>query len=89
MGINIDEINAAGLDEKVVRSIARRLSNIAKEASSHNIQIFAGAGSATLRFNDRHDAGNLIIAEIDGGEWSGGDGGHDDRFDGLMRGEFE
>jgi len=86
--INQNEIEASGLDIKIVRSLARRLENVAKEAQKHGIQIFGGSGSGSLRFNDRHDAGSLVIAHINRGDWSGGDGLTDDEFDGLERGEY-
>ena len=88
MVINQDEIEAAGLDIKIVRSLARRLENVAKEAQKHGIQIFAGAGAGSLRFNDRRDAGNLVVAHISRGDWSGGDGLTDEEHDGLERGEY-
>lgn len=88
MLVNIEEIEAAGLDVKVVRSIARKLSNAAKEAEKHGIQIFGGSGSGSLRFNDSHEMGNLIIAHLDCYNWDGGDGGNCFDADGLERGEF-
>lgn len=87
MHINIEEIEKAKLDEMVVNSIARRLSKLALEAKTHNIKIFGGSGSGSLRFTDGGD-GELILAHLDGNNWDGGDGATNTNSDGLERGEL-
>ncbi len=87
--INDDEIAAAGLDRKVVKDIARRLENVARKAHKHRISIFGAPGGAQLRFEDLQvNAGDLILAEISEGSWSGGDGSTTAELGGLLRGEY-
>lgn len=83
--VNEDECAAAGVNPKQVDSIARRLSRAAKDAAALGITIFGGSGTGSLR---QHDArGPLILAELDGACWDGGDGAASTDVDGLLRGE--
>lgn len=82
---NEDCVEAAGLDLKQVRSIARRIEKAALEAQAMGIQIFGGTGGGTLRYDDGGDK-MLILASMDG-NWSGGDGAELPDDNGLMRGE--
>lgn len=86
MFVNEAECAAAGLDPKVVRSIARRLSKAAKEAQKLGITIFGGSGTGSLRFSDDPRKSALEIAYLDG-TFDGGDGAEHDWGDGLIRGE--
>lgn len=65
------------LDPKKVRSLARRLSSLGREASHLGVVIFGGSGSGSLRPSGHHGAQN-VLATIDG-DFDGGDGG--DEFD--------
>lgn len=88
--INESECIKAGLDPKKVASIARRISKAAKEASALGIIIFGGSGSGSLRFDDNKyspHARVLVIANLDGGNWDGGDGACGLDEDGFLRGE--
>lgn len=86
--INEAECAFAGLDEKKVASIARRLSRAARDANALGITIFGGSGSGSLRIHDLGSkAGALILADLDGLNWDGGDGGSGPSDDGLRRGE--
>lgn len=86
-----EECIAAGLDPKRINDLARRLSTLAMESKKMGLTIFGGAGSGTLRINDKpHDANSrpLVVAIMSEGHWDGGDGGYGVRGeDGLMRGE--
>lgn len=86
-----NEIEAVGLDEKKIASIARRISKAAIEAREMGITIFGGSGSGTLRYfgyNDtRKGEGNLIVAYLEGA-FDGGDGATYEDDDGLQRGEY-
>lgn len=85
---NSDECEAVGLDPKAVDRIAKRLGRAARAASRLGLTIFGGAGSGTLRFHDNvGNYGPLIVAEIEGANWDGGDGGDGYSPDGLKRGE--
>ena len=75
------ECEAAGLDAVVVESVARRLSRAVKDADRLGLRVFGGAGSGTLRLKD------LVVAELGGMNWDGGDGATLEGSDGLMRGE--
>jgi len=88
--VNLDECEAAGLDEKKVASITRRISKAAKEADEMGLYLFGGGagypGSGTLRFRDDPEKGCLIVAVLDGC-FDGGDGGSLPDENGLERGE--
>ncbi len=88
MYVHVKACEAAGLDPDRVRRVARRLSRAANEARALGLYVFGGAGSGTLRFDDRSGraVGALIVAELDGA-FDGGDGGDMDGPDGLLRGE--
>ena len=85
MHINEDECLAAGLDPKEVARIAKGLSRYAKQAEALGIEIFGGTGTGSLRVDD-NNPGRLVVAELDG-MFDGGDGGHRQSSDGLLRGE--
>lgn len=90
-----DECREAKIDPDEVRRIASRLQRVARDAKKAGILIFGGSGSATLRPCQDHGeskrrglhCGRLILTDIEGGSWDGGDGGYGPDADGLMRGE--
>lgn len=85
MFVNERECQKAGLGIKKVTSIARRISNAAKEAEEMGIQVFGGS-SGELRFRDDPKTGALKIASLDG-DFDGGCGADRDWGDGYLRGE--
>lgn len=85
--VNDEECEAAGLDIKKVESIARRLKKISGEMSSMGIVLFGGSGNGTLRFDECNGKGRLVVAEIGGTSFDGGDGAAYKDDDGLLRGE--
>lgn len=90
MSARPDECSAAGVSEKRVQALSRRLAACAKEAKDIGVFIFAGSGSATIRAHVPDIRGGaLIVAEIGGptGLWDGGDGATHWREDGLLVGE--
>lgn len=82
---NEDECRAAGLDPVKVRSLAARLQRAARDAERMGLQVFGGAHSGSLRYDDGGGK-QLVVAEMDGA-WSGGDGATHRDSDGLLRGE--
>lgn len=84
--VNEAECLAAGVDPKVVEALGRRIERAAKEAAVLGITVFGGSGAGTLRF-DGHPNRPLILANLDGGHFDGGDGACWPDEDGLMRGE--
>ena len=86
MDVNIKECEAAGLDPKDIKRIAKGLSRYSKQADELGMIIFGGSGTGTLRFQDDDNKGDLIIAYLDGW-YDGGDGGQTDFGDNLMCGE--
>lgn len=88
MNMYTAECAFAGLDQKKVTSIARRISRAALDARALGLTVFGGSGLGTLRFNDTifGGAGQLIIADLDG-SFDGGDGACLPSDDGLLRGE--
>lgn len=89
MAAREDECAFAGVDEKRVAALARRLKACANEAKSLGLEIFGGSGTATLRAPaEDFRSGALIVAEIDGPAcWNGGDGATHTKADGLVYGE--
>ena len=85
MNLNLDEIEAAGLDPKTVESIARRIERVAMEADALGITIFGGS-SSSLRFDDRSPLGPLILTHLKG-SFDGGCGAYAETSDGLIPGE--
>ncbi|URC22859.1 hypothetical protein KASHIRA_02850 [Serratia phage vB_SmaM-Kashira] len=85
---NEDECLAAGLDPKEVDKIARGLSRYGKMAKDLGISVFGGSGSGSLRFNQMNGKPELIVADLVGGIFDGGDGATDYDSDGLRRGEM-
>ena len=89
MYINDAECRAAGYsgdDIKKIKSIARRLSKAAEEASLLNIKVFGGSGGGTLRSMSQDTDGQLILAVLDG-NFDGGIGDTHQDDDGLWVGE--
>lgn len=82
---NEEECRAAGIDPAKVRSIASRLQRAARDAEKLGLQVFGGAHSGSLRYDDGSQK-QLILAEMDG-SWSGGDGATSRDANGLLRGE--
>lgn len=91
MHVNERECEVAGLDPQAVARIARRLERAAKAAEGLGLQIFGGSGSGDLRVLGSEIGGRLggyiVVAEISGGAWSGGEGTSSKGPDGLIRGE--
>jgi len=87
--INEAEAKKAGIDLNKLKSIHRRLTHLVNEIEEMGIEIFGGSG-LQLRFYDYPDGPDhdrpLVIADV-GGSATGGDGGHWEGQDGLMRGE--
>lgn len=82
---NENECVAAGLDPDEVERIARRINRAAKDARALGLEVFGGSTSGSLR---TIEAGpQLIVAEMPGGCWSGGDGASREDENGLLRGE--
>ncbi|MBO9428281.1 hypothetical protein [Sulfitobacter sp. R18_1] len=84
---NEKECEAAGLDPREVEAICRRLERAGKDAAKLGMHVFGGSGSGSLRFET--DRGPLVVANMLGGSWDGGDGGTDIDEDGFLRGEFK
>ncbi len=76
MYVNADKCEEFDLDYKKIQSIARRISNAAKEAQEMGLCIFGGSGSGSLRYGhaNLHGPGHNIVADLDG-RFDGGDGG--------------
>lgn len=87
MYVNENECKVAGLNIKKVESIARRIENAVKEASDLGMILFGGSGNGSLRYEDNPDKGRLIVAELAGNNFDGGDGGNGYWGDDLERGE--
>lgn len=85
MHANEAECLAAGLDPKRVESIARRINKAAKEAREMGLEVFGGSTAGTLRVIE--PGAQLIVADMTGGCWSGGDGSTHTGKDGLTYGE--
>lgn len=96
MAVHSEECRAAGIDEKAVASIARRLQKAAIDAQRLGLVVFGGSGSGSLRavnteYSESSSSGHcgtgkLVVADMDG-SWDGGDGGYSEGPDGLLRGE--
>ncbi|MBN9459002.1 MAG: hypothetical protein J0I54_20410 [Bosea sp.] len=84
---NEDECRAMGLDVKAVDRIARRINRAMKDANRLGLILFGGAGSGSLRGDADERGRRLIVADFDGTNWDGGDGGGGQCEDGLLRGE--
>lgn len=91
MLLNSEEIEAMGLDEKQIRSIARRVEKAMSEADKLGVYLFGGGGGPQLRFDDeyRDERGPVVIGTLGGFRAEGGDGSAGPCIeDGLERGEF-
>lgn len=77
----------AGIDSAEVKRITKGLSRYAKQAENLGITIFGGSASGSLIISDDDDPRPLILAELDGSNYSGGDGATCEDEEGLMRGE--
>lgn len=86
-----DECEFAGVDPKRVANIARRLGRAAADARELGLFVFGGTGNGTLRWlgdgTGNLNQGALVVAEIKGGSWDGGDGSTHHDESGLLRGE--
>jgi hypothetical protein len=87
MGANFNECEAADLDFKAVDRIAKRLERASRDAAKLGLTVFGGAGSGSLRVRPDDRGPQLIVADIDGGHWDGGDGAERYGDDGLKWGE--
>lgn len=90
MNVRSEECQAAGLNAGKVRLVALQLEKTGRMAKSLGLTIFGGAGSGTLRIND--DPSNsysrpLIVANVEGNCFDGGDGAECEDAEGLWRGE--
>lgn len=85
------ECERAGLDQRKVASLVRRLNAAAKDAKAMGLTIFGGSGTGSLRWRDPYDndayRGPLVVAFLAGGNFDGGDGACAEDELGLMRGE--
>jgi hypothetical protein len=80
------ECKKAGLNPRKVDEIARELGRLGKKAQRMGLKVFGGSGNGTLRYAE--DTGRpLIVADIQGGNFDGGDGACHPDDEGLMRGE--
>jgi hypothetical protein len=72
----------AGLNPREVTRIARGLSRYAKQAADIGLTVFGGSGVGTLRTRNQ-----LVVADLEGANFDGGDGACREDEDGLMWGE--
>lgn len=77
---------AAGVDPKKIELLAKKVSRLAREVEAMGLFIFGGSGSGTLRTVRTYDYGQIVVANLDGNIWSGGDGGVR-IFNGVQYGE--
>lgn len=84
---HLAECEAAGLDPDQVERAARQISRGVKMAAELGLSVFGGAGSGSLRTRDDPAKRQLVVADLGGVNWDGGDGGVDLDQDGLIRGE--
>lgn len=75
-------VEKLGLDIKKVESLVRRMNKVNKEAKKMGLTIFGGSSNGSLRGG--HD---MIVAELSGGNFDGGDGATQEDDEGLLRGE--
>lgn len=87
MSVNVDECEAAGLDEKEVQKVLNLYEKAGRAADKLKLTVFGGSGSGTLRFSDDLAKRPLIIAAIVNGNIDGGDGAEVPDENGLWRGE--
>ena len=85
--VNDEECEAAGIDPKKVESIARRLKRISGEMQALGVVLFGGGGTGSLRFDEGNGKGRLVLAELGGHSFDGGDGCAMRDDSGLLRGE--
>lgn len=84
--VNERECEAVGISHNTVRLIAKHLNAAARLASAHNVVIFGGAHSGSIRKHREHEDRAFILADIEG-PFDGGDGGCYPDQDGYIRGE--
>ena len=82
MSENEDECRAVGIDPAEVRRLANRLNRAGRDARRLGLSIFGGSGSGSLRHGSQ-----IVVADLEGHNWDGGDGACLRGADGLMRGE--
>ena len=83
--VNNDECEKAGIDQKVVAALARRIESVCRDADKLGITVFMGSCSS-LRFDD--GMGNpLILSRLNVSNCDGGDGGSDRHIAGYERGD--
>jgi hypothetical protein len=85
--VNEAECLAAHVDAKKVGSLARRLIRISRELAQLHIILFGGSGHGSLRYDDNSGKGRLVLADLGGNVFDGGDGACGPDEDGLERGE--
>lgn len=83
--INEKECQKAGLDEKELLKVARRVERAIKDLNKLGVQFFAGS-SCTMRFYDGHEQ-MLIVGEFSVLHADGGDGATWEDEEGFVRGE--
>jgi len=89
MSANYNECQAAGIDPKKVDSLIRSLNKTVKKLDELDITLFGGSGSGTLRYRDTPHKGALIVGELLGSNFDGGDGAYCENDDNLLRGEYD
>jgi hypothetical protein len=86
MFANEAECRALGLDPDEVERIARRLDRAARDARKLGLEVFGGSSGSLRSITSGKP---LVVAEITGGTWNGGDGATmRDDDDGLTYGEY-
>lgn len=84
MYANEEECRSVGLDPEKVNRIAARINQAAKEARALGLEVFGGS-NGSLRVISSGPP--LVVAEMSGGAWNGGDGAITEGPDGLLYGE--
>ena len=91
VSVNDEECKAAGIDPQKIERLGGRIERAARELSKMGVTIFGGSGSGSLRYSDKYrdERGALILCQLYGGDWDGGDGGcGPNKHDDFERGEF-
>jgi flagellin-like hook-associated protein FlgL len=85
--INEAECEAAGLDIKEVKRIAKGLTRYAEQAEALGITVFGGAASGQLHFDDNGTGEESLVVAALGGRFDGGAGSTSLDENGLLRSE--
>ena len=87
MFVHEQECEAAGLNVRAIEKVAREFDIAGRHAKKLGIYVFGGSGTGTLRIHLDDGKTALILANLDGCYYDGGDGGCRPDEDGLLRGE--